>query len=879
MDPVLQRNCWKRRFGAAFGAALLIILAWFVGAAGLDSPWILGDEFAFIVDNPDVSADHQRSLPEHVAQLYAHTQDDLYQPTLIAFLAILWAAVGDSPWWFRAADLSLHAINAALLWFVLCALAAQYTSNRPSKDNPQPPTKIDETTSAPSGLLCAALWCVAALWALHPANVATYAADLGTGHLLAAGLLLIAMLLHLRVLRTNTAPALILMLVVLFFANTAKAAPGWFLVVAAVEAALLGVGPMLRSPRVWLVGALSAVFAVLTIYTTTESGLLDETSAGLFGDPISRSLLAVWYYTRNTLMPLWLSPWYIPDPATGWSHPLVWLGAVVVGVCVLLARRGWRNERSRLTIVGWMWLTGALLPVIGLIGARQGIAFDRYLYQPLMALALLCAFAIAGAATTPGGMPRARGVQILIGLGCAVVLLACMQTGAPLIGPPILPVAPARDAVLRAEHVVAENPDDPRAMEMLAATTSFARTHRVTATQLSVVRAATGADGADAQYAYFNRGFVNALTRAAAADPLKFFPDGEQRARFHRRLATWYISLGDGPTALRHAEESRQLAPEAGNTWLVLARANRLLGRLDEARAAYEKREALLPKQTRAQAIHYIEYGDLLLKYLGDPAAAKPRYEAAVATGEMRTPALIGLALCEIRVGVGEHGLRIIETALQQAPHNRDARLALAEYHLRSHHWKEAATAYGDLVRENPTLLDALLGLHEVANQTSDWAAALAAWDRALRLEPENRAFRSFYAWAAVCAGLPGAGEIADALLEIDARNPLAPIAKMLIAVRANEIEPALAWLEKASSALSAGEFVQSARPLERGLAAVRILRTRPAAPDGAAIVEAAVRRMRGDTDGAKQTLDEFLRDNSQSKWRELAEHERARLN
>ena len=220
----------------------------------------------------------------------------------------------------------------------------------------------------------------------------------------------------------------------------------------------------------------------------------------------------------------------------------------------------------------------------------------------------------------------------------------------------------------------------------------------------------------------------------------------------------------------------------------------------------------------------------------------------------------------------------MIQTVLGREPQNRDARLALAEYHLRSHHWSEASATYGALVAESPVLLEALLGLHEVANQTGDWPPALAAWDRAFRRDPGNRVFQSFYAWAAACAGLPTADEVADALLEIDPKNPLGAGAKMLVTMRAGDIGAAVEWVEKTRDALGAGEFVPFARPLDRSLATVRVLRARGALPVDAAIIEAAVDSARGDAAAARELLATYLREQPAGKWRQLAEKLQATL-
>lgn len=885
-DAEPTRVSWGRRGGVLLEAGLLLALVFLNGTPGLDSPWLLGDEFIFLADNPQVT-DTQAPLSTRLAELYSSRQQDLYQPTLIAWLAVLWRLFGDSPFWFRAADLALHGLNTVLLWLLLRRLLGLWLAQRAYVPAADEDARL-RPAPLPAGLDLL-LWMIALFWAVHPALIGAYAGDLCTPHLLAPALAMPALFLHLRSLRSGGAPYFVASLALLFLASACKVLPGYFGLVLLLEAALLGWRGALRAPRIWLVGGLTIAFIIAAAWTTRTSGLLEDVSANLFGDPLSRGMLALWFALRNAVAPLWLAAWYPPDPGTGWRHPLVWAGAAITLLLMLVAgwalRRGWRSgapsgNLPRWGLVALAWFVAGLYPLLGFFGARLGIFFDRYLYQPLMAAALLAGL-LAGY-----GVLRAHGRMTPPLRAFAVLLLAGSAWNMYLnLAPAELsggsPVRAFRDPILRVQRVVAMHPRDPRGLEMLAATYDFARNHPLTEYgRRLAISDEPGDAAADRQYQYFNRLFVETLQRAAEADLDRYFP-ALNRAGFHRRLATWFIAQQDAAAAMKHAQAALQLDPAASNTWLVLARVYRLQGRWAEAQAAYEQREQRLPATALARAVHFIEHGDLLLKYLNQPVAAKSRYEAALqaagaaegaGAADLATRAVIGLALSEIRGGEGARGRDAVQTVLRREPHNREARLVLAEYHLRSHHWDEARAAYVALLESAPTQIEALLGLHEVANQTGAWAAALAAWDRAFRLEPANRTLRSFYAWAAACAGLPTAAEVATALLEIDPQNPLGALALMLHHARAGRIDEALAALQRAQAALSAGQFVPFARPLDRAYATVRVLRGRDALPPDSAIVEAALAAARGDAAGARDGLETFLRENPGSAWRGAAE-------
>lgn len=796
-----------RARSAGLGAALVIAVC-IAGSPDLAAPWIQGDEFVFIARNADVNprADETgpaRPLATRLGRILTSVHDDLYQPVPILTYALEWAATGGSPGSVRRTDLLLHAVNALLLWRVLAHLLR----------------RLPGPGSAHAAILG---WAAALLWAVHPVLVTAYAADMGRTHILSATFALAALWFYQRAVEPGRGAYFAGALSALLLAMLSKPVPGWLLLALALEAAQNGWRRAVRSPRVWVVGLVCVAFAALTVWTSFESGLAADASEGLFGDPLARSALAAWIHLRNLVAPLWLAPWYPPDPQTHWGNWRVWAGAALAALSIWHAARCWRRPESRTIAIGWIWCWATLLAVIGLVGAREAAAADRYFYQPLMGIMLVLAALTlrAVASRAPAALQRYV-VPAAGGLAAVLVLLDLPQASA------------ARSTLRRATRVAELNPGDPRALEGLAAAYDFARNHPLPPADAE--RIPPGAE----QFAFFNDLFQRTLIAAAAAENLAdYFPGPEDRAPFHRRLSYRFLTAGLPEHGLAQAQIARELQPGAFATWKRLAHAYQALRRHADADAAYARCEQLLPDDPRTRAVHYTDYGLLLMFDLGRDAEACPRFEAALATGKAPRPAKTGLALCLVRYGEGQAGYALISEVLAADPGNVQARLVLGEYHLRSNHWEQAGEVYGAILRDQPTNYAALRGFHEVCVNAGFYDHAAKAWGIAARLDPGRREFASFFVWAEALAGEAAAAADAAELLEVDADNPFACLAQMLLALRAGDVPAALDWVRRAR----AGAPVPAAREFERAAATLRLLADRGALPAEAAVAMAAVR-------------------------------------
>jgi Tfp pilus assembly protein PilF len=835
--PDASDSAPRRRYVVVALAVVLIAAACVAGAPSLDARWIVGDEYLFIADNSDVTGvGRHEPLWWRCVQIFGHVHGDLYQPVPIVTYALEWTLWGEQRVLFmRQTDLLLHALNGLLLWAVLRQLLRRL----------QPSAGRVPTVLA---------WGLAMLWTLHPTLVTAYAADMGRTHVLSGTFALASLLLHLRALDTRSWPLFIAAVVALILAMMSKAVVGWIGLILVVEWALLGLRATLRSPRIYVVAAICLFFALLTLQTSKEAGLIADSQLALFGDPISRSSLAVWIYLRNVVAPLWqLSTWYLSDIHTSWSYPLVWIGVLLTATGLAVTLWTARKRSTRGVAVGLVWFAALLLPVIGVVGGRAAAAQDRYLYQPLMGLVL--AVGIVVARWIAGGRPGISRTRTGIFLGLAMpICLAMLLHDRHLCHD-------ARDTLRRAERVARLNPDDPRATENLAIARSFDYTHHTPRRE-------------HAQPDDLLERFRQTLLQAAALSNTRpeYFLGPADRAAFHRRISYQLWLAGFFEDSLEQARHAHDFEPNARLTWLRLAHAYRSLQRWNEARQAYQKLESVLTEDDPDRAMRLVEFGHLLLHRFNDPGQALEKYRQAWASPQaapqVRTLATLGLARCEVLAGEGLRGLQLAEGVLREQPGNLESWEVIALYHLRSHHWEDAALAYAAILKRSPAHYDALRGFHEVAVQTGRYRDAALAWDAALEYAPEFRPFQAYLVWSAALAGEEAAPQMADALLEIDPNNRFACLARMLLAIRANDVEQALVWIRSAR----AGTALPQARELLRAAETLHVMAERQELPPEAAIAEAALRLAQGDSAKAGDLLDGYLEHSPDSRWREQVE-------
>ncbi|MFN0136917.1 MAG: hypothetical protein ACKVS9_12465, partial [Phycisphaerae bacterium] len=513
-----------------------------------------------------------------------------------------------------------------------------------------------------------------------------------------------------------------------------------------------------------------------------------------------------------------------------WSYWATWVGGAVAAISVLAIVRGATSKRITGSAIGLIWLWAAIGPLLGIVGARVAASQDRYLYLPLVGLMLVVGSLLLR------GIRTLRALQASVG-GVAVIALA-------LIPITLTDVRDARSTLRRAERVAERYQGDPRALELLAIAFDYTAAHQT-------------AERANVSIDELRKQFLDIITRAAEAAETRSdcFRDKADRAAFHRRISWQFLGSGLCDRSLKQAERAADFEPDHPMTLTRLAHAYRCLGQFERAALTYERLERVLPKDPAVRATRLTEFGDVLLFVFNSPQHAMPRYRAAVETGAAPNRAKVGLARCEVLVGEGARGLDLASMVIAAEPDNVDAMLVVALYQLRSHRWKEAEQAYRMILSGDPTHYEALRCLHEVVAQSGRWIDAAEMWEQAMQRAPDVPAYRAYAAWAAACAGHEAARAWIDELLAKDANHVFACLSEMLLALRGDDLNAALRWVERAAK----GQPIAEAREFVRAEITLRLMIDRSELPATAVVARAALANRVGNTALARELLTAFV--------------------
>jgi len=161
--------------------------------------------------------------------------------------------------------------------------------------------------------------------------------------------------------------------------------------------------------------ALAAAASVVTLLVQRSSGTVSDLTDLPAGLRLANALESYALYVWNAVWPSGLAAFY--------PHPLVSIAAANVataslflfGVTAMVLRGAGARPYA---LVGWFWFLGTLIPAIGLVQVGMQARADRYMYLPLVGLAILVTWAVADLAD------RRRVPQKAVALVALAVLLA-----------------------------------------------------------------------------------------------------------------------------------------------------------------------------------------------------------------------------------------------------------------------------------------------------------------------------------------------------------------------------------------------------------------------------------------------------------------------
>ncbi|MET0553160.1 MAG: tetratricopeptide repeat protein [Vicinamibacteria bacterium] len=571
MDTPTSGPLWRR---PALGALALFLVTTAVYWPATGNGFVNYDDDLYVTNNPRVLAGLGG---ETLGWAFTTTELSNWHPVTWLSHTADAQAFGLDPRGHHATSVVLHALNAALLFWLLCQATGAW---------------------APSLL-------VAALFALHPLNVQSVAWISERKNVLSTLFWLLTLWAYGAWTRRPRAIPYLAALAALALSLMTKP----MAVTMPFVLLLLDYWPLDRwsrgQRRLWLEKlpflAMAIALSVIAFVVQREAGSMVATETIAWPARAANAIWSYLAYLGQAVWPAGLAAFY-PHPEA--SLPA---GRVAAAAVLLLAVTGVLfvgRERLRPQLVGWLWYLGTLVPVIGLVQVGTQAMADRYAYVPL--IGIFVAVAWTGAALVARGyFPR----EVAVGLAAVALVALGVAT--------VQQTAVWHDSISLFEHTTAVEPEAWVAHYNLGNAYDALGRH-----EEAVVRFRETAR-LRPEFARAHNNLANALDalgRTAEALPsyeraVQLKPD---LVEAHNNLGIAYAALGRHDAGMAALRTALQLRPDFMEAHLNLSIELRELGQLEEA-----KKEADIAVSLRPDAALPRFHRGLALVRLGDEGGAR----------------------------------------------------------------------------------------------------------------------------------------------------------------------------------------------------------------------------------------------------------------
>ncbi|MEK6674802.1 MAG: tetratricopeptide repeat protein [Planctomycetota bacterium] len=385
-DSIRCMVSWRRVWIVA--AAALIM-----GLPTLRGTFVDGDDRQLALDHALVN----HPSFSHAIELFKIVHRDLYQPiplltfsaefAMAQFFGLFDRSIEGGAWIFHLTNVLLHAANSVLVLLVITQLQnlldrrvdVHIAHILPTPNSVSRTTPIDPANAAP--------WvgtATAVFFALHPLNAEVVAWI--NGRMMALSTLfalssVLAFSVWLRHGRWRWLFITILCVALCMMSKVRVGVPALFLILGFV-------GRDFRSARFWslwfIALIVTAVFVLVNLDATSESGSFESGGRHLQGPRIVRVLMALAWYFQHVVIPTGLAAWY-PTPSNVSLANLV-LPEVFFPLFCATAFFAWACPRSLAATLGFVWFFATIVDTLPIVPARNLLAADRYMHLSIIGL-------------------------------------------------------------------------------------------------------------------------------------------------------------------------------------------------------------------------------------------------------------------------------------------------------------------------------------------------------------------------------------------------------------------------------------------------------------------------------------------------------------
>jgi tetratricopeptide (TPR) repeat protein len=487
--------------------------------------------------------------------------------------------------------------------------------------------------------------------------------------------------------------------------------------------------------------ALSAAAAALAVASQESARAMGDLATLPLAQRLANAALALVGYLGKTFWPAQLAIFY-PHPALVGPDSFSPLAPRVLAAALLLvaitALAVWQRRRRPYLAVGWLWFTGMLVPVLGLVQVGEQSMADRYTYLPQIGLFVALAWGARDLARARPRLRRALAVAtpaVLVALAAASAFqLRHWRDGRSVfshalavternyfahnhLGRTLENTGDLEGAAEHYELAVLIRPSAGALSNLGSVLSKLGRQDEAVARLEQALR--LDPRSADALN---NLGVVyRALGKPALAISLYERALAlEERAATHYNLGSALVAQGQVERGARHLERALELDPfhaEAANN---LGVAYVELGRLEEGVAAYERALALAPGYGEAACNRALAFEKL---GRGESGAL---YEEVLRGDPDCVPAHRYLGYRRFAAGDLAGALDHLELVLRRQPASADAHNDVGAVLARAGELPRARSQFEAALRLDPAHPDARRNLARLEAEARATAAAQA---------------------------------------------------------------------------------------------------------------------------------------------------------
>lgn len=439
--------------------------------------------------------------------------------------------------------------------------------------------------------------------------------------------------------------------------------------------------------------AMSAAASVATVLAQGHGGNIVGAALIPWRLRLVNPLVAYAAYLGQALWPARLAAYYPYRLVTPW-----WLATAALALLAGATALAWRSRRSRpWLLVGWLWYLGTLVPVIGWLQVGSQSMADRFVYVPLIGIAIVVAW---GVTDVSRHVPRRRA---LLGAGAGLAIVACAAAARAQ-------VEVWRSDVALWTHAIGVTTGNYVAHDRLGrALEAAGHTDAAVAEWSEALRIWPGFDP---RFPWLTRGLFVAGTQNRIGAALA------QAGRLDEAIAHYRLAV-----------TSRPDYPVAQNN---LGLALTQLHRYDEAIAHFEAAVRSDPKFAEADNNLGAALADA-----GRTGEAIARYRDAerVDPGYRRAHVNLGHALA--RAGRYDEAIAEYAAALRLQPDDAATHFELGVALEARDRDREAIDQYAEAVRLAPEYAEARNNLGAALANAGDVRGAIGQFEEALRLKPD----------------------------------------------------------------------------------------------------------------------------------------------